>query len=106
LFLILIELLFCLFYAANNLLPPVLKTSSSSKRGRSASNDDTPDVQALKRHIRMIRNRESASLSRKKKKDYVTGLESRIHDLEKESEGLKKENSFLRSKLQQLGAKV
>jgi hypothetical protein len=98
---------FVFFYAANNLLPPVLKTSSSSsKRGRSASNDDTPDVQALKRHIRMIRNRESASLSRKKKKDYVTGLESRIYDLEKESDGLKKENSFLRSKLQQLGAKV
>jgi ribosomal protein L35 len=97
---------FVFFYAANNLLPPVLKTSSSSsKRGRSASNDDTPDVQALKRHI-MIRNRESASLSKKKKKDYVTGLESRIHDLEKESDGLKKENSFLRSKLQQLGAKV
>ncbi|XP_021967933.1 uncharacterized protein LOC110863030 isoform X2 [Folsomia candida] len=87
-------------------LPKLIPALKSNKRGRSASHDDSPDVQALKRHIRMIRNRESASLSRKKKKEYVTGLEDRIKGLEKENEGLKRENIFLRSKLQQNGIKL
>lgn len=54
----------------------------------------------------MIRNRESASLSRKKKKEYVTALEGRIKDLEKENTCLKKENQLLRSKLQLNGVKL
>lgn len=87
-------------------LPKLLPVLKSNKRGRSASQDDTPDVQALKRHIRMIRNRESASLSRKKKKEYLTGLENRVKELEKENNVLKKENQLLRSKLAQSGVKI
>lgn len=37
----------------------------------------------------MIKNRESAWLSRKKKKEYITSLEQRIQDLEKENIQLK-----------------
>lgn len=46
-------------------------------------------LSAIKRHQRMIRNREAASLSRKKKKEYVTSLEEKITILEKENLELK-----------------
>ncbi|XP_053963355.1 cyclic AMP-dependent transcription factor ATF-6 alpha [Anastrepha ludens] len=57
------------------------------------------DEKMWKKQQRMIKNRESASLSRKKKKEYVVSLESRINDLEKENCTLKGENSSLRSQL-------
>ncbi|KAM7343996.1 bZIP_ATF6 domain-containing protein ATf6 isoform 2-T2 [Cochliomyia hominivorax] len=57
------------------------------------------DDKLLKKQLRMLKNRESASLSRKKKKEYVEKLENRISDLEKENYSLKGENSSLRSQL-------
>lgn len=66
-------------------------TLSHTKGGRTdlsmlkGLNDD----KLLKKQLRMLKNRESASLSRKKKKEYVERLENRISDLEKENYSLK-----------------
>ena len=87
----------CTIQSDTNQLRSNIKTS----RGRSAS-IEAPEVQALKRHIRMIRNRESACLSRKKKKDYVTGVENRVKELEVENAQLKQENAILKKRLQEL----
>lgn len=54
---------------------------------------DTDD-RAVKKQMRMIKNRESACLSRKKKKEYVTSLENRISDLTKENKQLKNVSIF------------
>lgn len=58
---------------------------------KSENNRNTPvvDIRALKRQQRMIKNRESACLSRKKKKDYVTQLEKDVQNLQAENRQLK-----------------
>lgn len=53
------------------------------------------DEKMYKKQQRMIKNRESASLSRKKKKEYVVALESRINSLEKENYTLKGVSNLL-----------
>lgn len=50
------------------------------------------DDRLMKKQMRMIKNRESACLSRKKKKEYVTTLEYRLSNLENENQHLKSVN--------------
>ncbi|CAL4123155.1 unnamed protein product [Meganyctiphanes norvegica] len=69
-------------------------------------NDNMPDIKAFKRQQRMIKNRESASLSRKKKKEYVTTLEGQINEINKENTRLKEENIRLQHRVTSLESEL
>ncbi|XP_070688680.1 cyclic AMP-dependent transcription factor ATF-6 alpha [Pempheris klunzingeri] len=75
--------------------PPV-----ASVTVRSPSSDD--DSKFSQRQQRMIKNRESASLSRKKKKEYLLSLEARLNMALSENEVLKCENGNLKRQLEGL----
>ncbi|XP_043640941.1 cyclic AMP-dependent transcription factor ATF-6 alpha isoform X2 [Drosophila teissieri] len=66
---------------------------------KESTQSHTINEKIYKKHQRMIKNRESASLSRKKRKAYVVSLETRINNLEKECEGLTAENVTIRDQL-------
>lgn len=67
----------------------ITSLSGQQKKPKQKIIQNDIDDRALKKQLRMIKNRESACLSRKRKKDYVTTLESRLMDLSKENQELK-----------------
>lgn len=60
------------------------------------------EIKAIKRQQRMIKNRESASLSRKRKKEYLQGLEESLQEFNDQNKKLQEENEILKKKLQAL----
>lgn len=73
--------------------------SQTSFKTTSKSADNREDLCRMRREARKIRNREAATVSRKKKKEYVDSLEQKVNDLLKENADLKTENLQLKSQL-------
>ncbi|XP_030627071.1 cyclic AMP-dependent transcription factor ATF-6 alpha [Chanos chanos] len=79
---------------------PVAPTPVVSVTLQNATSDEDPNMS--RRQQRMIKNRESASLSRKKKKEYLLTLEARLKVALSENEKLKNENGTLKRQLEGL----
>ncbi|XP_053326160.1 cyclic AMP-dependent transcription factor ATF-6 alpha [Spea bombifrons] len=90
---------------STNLLSPQNSKNSTVKPFIQASiqgSESGANINVIRRQQRMIKNRESALQSRKKKKEYMQGLELRLRAALSENERLKKENGSLQKLLEEV----
>ncbi|CAD7079466.1 unnamed protein product [Hermetia illucens] len=86
----------------NKVVLPKLDAASCHKSVHKTSQQpliEPVDEKALKKQLRMIKNRESASISRTKKRQYVMSLETQVKSLLVENSVLKNENNNLKAQI-------